>query len=478
MTSKYSPLRNIGFGDDEDYGSKLMRLRTGILRGMNLIGRLEFVVENWADVRTTEANAQRRPPLVVVSTGRADWISAGVNAAKARGEALNGAGVPLRGIGDMRALGLVPADEGNLPALSPVYSPGRVGDHRSVYLMVNAREYTYYAKKLKDTGITVVGWQSGNGMKTRLAGFGASRFAALQFCKELRAGHAAWPYAWVFDDNVVALTGLPVRGQNQANPVPDGLSGIEDAVVTAAGAAEPFPVCVGFQAGTAAKSAEEIGALATKNVDRAPIALTLEEKPGLVQQAVLWNMGRLNPQVQPPHDAQQEGTDWGLNIGPAFVASAEDVSMINYFKRTGIPYRQYKGIAVVKAAPAEDRSGNLGNKGAADVRAYREEIARVCARAESESFGVDPQNPPPPVRVRDQVLSSFLAALNGASANGAFDQNKAACQAVEQMMAKALTDDAQARDQTALESVFKIRLMPTVFRNSGFRNIQPAQEGP
>ncbi|MEW1551708.1 hypothetical protein [Streptomyces tsukubensis] len=470
VTAKYSPLSGISFNGDgaAGYGSELLQLRMNVLTGRNLFGTLRLVVPRWDTVRTQEATAGRRPPLVVVSSGRANWIRAGVQAAAARAKEIQGG---YQGMGDMRALGLTRGDAARQPPKpSPIYSPTRAGPDRGVYVVVHAAEYGFYHSKLADLGITVVGWEF-TAQRTRLAGFGASRYAALQFCKELRSPlpgngppplRAAWSCAWVFDDNVAALAGLSLRREGNPVQVVDRLPVVENAVAAVAyngAGADPRPVCAGFQAGTNTEAdtvlqAQAAAALGREEAAGADLRPVTEDPPGLVQQAVLWNVDRLLADR--------------LNISPAFIAAAEDVSIVNYFKLKRLPYWQYRGISVKKATPLEDPDFGItatrpdvgpaaaysNSRGAALVRKYRAETARLCARLESAPQA---SHPIPPVLIEHERLRPFIGRMiQQHRADKKLDVDRAACQAVEQMMAGALTMTYQAIADTVLDRVWKM----------------------
>ncbi|MGW1978101.1 hypothetical protein [Streptomyces sp. NPDC001889] len=448
VTSKYSPLENIEVGSASSaYWSGLPVLRMETLRGLSLLQGIGLATPNWEAVAAVESRAGRRPPLVVVSSGRAEWIREGVAAAQ---EYLDGNRVALGqaywGVGDMRAVGIGEKDRSGrlVPGTPPpIYAPSRVGTQRSVYVVVHMMEYHYYSEQLRNTEVNVVGWQfrgAGNVAKRQMAGFGASRFAALQLCKTLRTGipqpgqanlpAADWGSAWVFDDNVVALSNFPapVPGPNQHS---DGLSDVEDDLTANVGPGNW--VCAGFQAGTKALGLKDVRDQAQTELGQPAATLPArKEVPGLVQQAVLWNITELVRR--------------NISIGPGFIASAEDVSFVNYLKRLAgkgpALYQQYTRISVRKYAPTTGLS-DQANKGAARVNSYREQLEGICAREESD--GDPAANVPPPVMLDAGTggvpVSGFVEAHAGGAGAQAVDVGKAACQAVEQLMAEVLAPD-------------------------------------
>ncbi|MFJ4682441.1 hypothetical protein [Streptomyces sp. NPDC088789] len=454
VTSKYSPLEDIKLDTEMSaYLSEVLNLRMNTLRRLDLLQGLRLMTpNNWDEMKTREAEAGRKPPLVVVSSGRAEWIKAGVEAAKTQLDWYSDVlGESYEGVADMGALGGKGA--GAPEVMPPIYAPSRVGEKRSVYVVVHRMEYAHYIRKLKKRlggeksegeKVTVIGWQfpgSLNSQEVQMAGFGASRFAALEFCKKLMPDQdGAWRSAWIFDDNVVALSNLPNewehegQGNARGRLVNDGLSLVE--------AALGVNICAGFQAGTSAEGKQAIRELAA-GADDAPRRLPpLEQVPGLVQQAVLWNISRLK--------------DLNINISPAFIASAEDVSFINYLKRRELPYQQYTQISVRKHLAEEDAD----TRGSVTLRDFRRKLAEICAGAESAG---EQQAVPPPVTVRDldsqegaaaQTVREFVAAK--APSLSAQDMDKAACQAVEQLIATAVGSPQVRLEDAVLNSVFGV----------------------
>jgi hypothetical protein len=457
VTQKYSPLSNISFDEvDETFCSRMLRNRWKELRDRGLIPKpLALVVPNWADMVRDEAG--KKPPLVVISTNRSKWIKQGVEAAAAQPPELRTYPATeedpaLRtyvNAGDLRAL----TAERKQKVSPPVYCPSRIGDAgpRNVYVVVHTAEYQTYRDNLADTGINVVGWtfQSPAGVKLYLTGFGASRFAAIEFCKALRAaattepegdeeeGEAPWDYAWLLDDNVVALTSFA------------GYAAVEAAM----DGAEETHVCAGFRGGSSAEDFTKIKKWAEKELEAGKIDPTRgkqaaalpppEKEPGILQQVVLWNIAHL--------------AKHNLNFGPVFIASGEDVSMGNYFIRKKTPFFFYGGIGVFKENPTDDNS-----PGSKTLKKAREGMTALFATMEGANPAPEPapgtQPPPlkfkPLVNPRDEVvfdrgeqpLANFVVnvVLPNASvvirplAGVAATQNTAKCQAVEQITCAAI----------------------------------------
>lgn len=370
------------------------------------------------------------PPLVVVSSNRSEWIRNAIDE-----------GVTQLGrtridtydsVSDLRALG----GHGKTGASPPLYAPSRAGANRGVYVVVHDAEYLKYRQELDGTGITVVGWRftpEPANPRIRMSGFGASRFAAMQFCKTLRAqtGHR-WNSAWLLDDNVVALGGFP------------GFARVEGAL--------PGHACAGFHGSAAAWTPEHVRAWAVRETaaGRGVEAAVLPAVAGvgLIQQAALWNI--------------EYFTNNHLNFGPAFIASAEDISIGNYFNTANIPYQYYNGIGVIKEETWYDDSD-----GARQVKSFRENLAKGISEPESVQA---PMVSVQPLRQEDggeQPLGTFIVERVLPDASAGIQARKddrdtraqARCQAVEQLVAGALGAGARGAvcvDAAAISAIFKI----------------------
>jgi len=423
VNQKYAPLLapQIVAADQAVYTALLTNRATN-LRAANRFARpLTLVTPNWATVIAAEAG--HLPPLVVISSNRSNWIAAGLVAAQAQLTYLGIAAFP--NASDLRALG---ANNGQTQS-PPIYTPSRVGLNRNVYIVVQMMEYKTYKSALAGSGITPVGYEfdrSGGGPRNlSLVGFGASRFAAMEFCKVLRqlaaaaaGGNAPWNYAWLVDDNVVGLTNFA------------GFPAAEAAL-------QANEVCLGLHGGTTAETF-----VTDRTWARAEIAagrgvqvgaLPVNAPPGIVQQMALWNVQSL--------DANH------LNFGPIYITSAEDLSITNYFNSQAIPYRYYGGIGVRKEDTTYDNGSAAQNLGRA-----RQGIAEFITYAEAASppSGV----PPPPTMIQPvdvgdggvQSLSTFIvnrvlpnAGPVQAQAGDVNVQNTAKCQATEQIACGAIS---------------------------------------
>ena len=432
VTNKYSPLRSIVFhSSDNDIYNALMLNRWRILNSTGLLPQpLNLALADWTATIASEAG--QNPPLVVISTNRSEWIKAGITAARTQPAYDNAS--------DLRALTF----ENSYGASPPIYCPTRIGDAgpRNVYIVVHQFEYETYQKNLAGLGVNVVGWsfRVPRGGAARLVGFGASRFAAIEFCKELRRAatvgdRAPWNYAWLIDDNVVALSKFAGYG----------------AVETAMRAEH---ACAGFLGGTKVDSFGDNHDWAVDETKagrgRQAAALPKSEPPGILQQVVLWNIDYLTKQR--------------LNFGPIYVTSGEDVSLGNYFNKLKTPYLYYKNIDVIKEEPRNDNS-----QGSQWVRRAREDLTAWFTELESSEPDPAPSPPPPikvqPIRTREdgsvQTLANFVVkkVLPGCGMlpedRTVPVQNTAKSQAVEQIMYGCINATGVTVSTDALDKTFK-----------------------
>lgn len=187
VNQKYRPLENVAFNvADLAIYTGLLNNRTALLRATGLIGQqLKLATPGWAAI--TAAEAGHLPPLVVVSSNRAQWMRSGIDAGIAQNASLVNAGQPgIANAGDLRAL----TDRTGAGVSPPLYAPILLGANRNVYVVVHIAEYPFYKAQLAGTGVTPVGWEFTKGARAQrkltMVGFGATRFAAMEFCKNLR----------------------------------------------------------------------------------------------------------------------------------------------------------------------------------------------------------------------------------------------------------------------------------------------------
>ena len=299
INQKYSPLVDIVIpaGDGEKtFYENLFTRRITALSGQNLFPRTLTLLTSGLPTPISVDT----PPMVVISSNRAEWMQLLFES----GEAKNSAAA-FTGYNDITTFSKGPV---------PWYAPRRSG--RPVYIVVHRLEYPYYKKLLAGfLNVYVVGWDIPSPVDgIGLAGFGASRFAAFELVKNLGYHHV-----WTVDDNVVNINGFP-----------NTLAEIE-ALMTAEIAG------IGFAAATTNKvNADLSSAVFTpKRFDFAAM------KAGLLQQVVLWNMDLLNEN--------------DLNISPYFVSSNEDVSLTNYLQTWEYVERTIKPLAIMKMDPSKDK---------------------------------------------------------------------------------------------------------------------------
>ncbi len=436
-TQKYSPLLDPQYeAGDQNYYSALLTNRWNLLSAANLLPQpLALATPNWAAI--TAAEAGKNPPLVVISSNRSKWIKAGIEAADTQLENLPGSLANFTNAGDLRAL---TASVGQKTS-PPIYCPKRIDPalNRNVYIVVHFLEYNDYKTELAGTGITVVGWlfrpptpSPGGGV--RVTGWGASRYAAIEFCKYLRTAAAnPWDYAWLLDDNVVALASFT------------GYKSVEDEMTG-------NDVCACFEGGTKALTKaencewakREIQAGRGKQEDKSKLVKSKDK--ALIQQAALWNIDYL--------------TRNNLNFAPVYISSGEDLSFSNYFDNRGIKYRNYSGITVRKELATDD-----GSDSAQKLKAARTACTALFSNAEGAGA---PGRLPPPVEVQPtdttdggvQTLANFIVtrvlpnSALAAKANDVDTQNETKSRAVEQITCGAIK--AGFVSPAALDTTFKI----------------------
>jgi len=460
VTDKYSPFLNITLETgNKAIHSGLLENRYKLLTSSGLFPQtLNLILPNWDTAVGNEVGA--KGPLVVISTNRANWIKKGYDA----GLRQPATDRPFENASDVRALTAT-----RLQTVSPpIYCPYRIGAaaaRRNVFIVVHAHEYMHYKRTLAGTGMTVVGWEFQLPRANRaprgvwLCGFGASRFAALQFCKELRRRALAaaalltprgtpWKYAWLIDDNVVALTSFAGY----------------DAIETRMGVSEV--ACAGFKGESAVRTFAANKDYATaankKPWGRQGTDLGTVENKGIVQQAAVWNIDYLATNH--------------LNVGPVYITSGEDISLASYFDYEQTPYLYFGSMRVFKEETEPDDT-----QGAKEVTLARHRLAAWFTAMEAANPPAS--TAPPPLYVKsddddddreEHILANYIVnkVLPNASdeikakKNDVNTQNTAKCQGVEQITAEAIgaaaPDPKESKPKTdliadtALTHTFKI----------------------
>jgi hypothetical protein len=217
--------------------------------------------------------------------------------------------------------------------------------------------------------------------------------------------------------------------------------------------AAPTRVCAGFKGGTLAESHDEVVKWAAREVKKGrgiPTVVPAEVPTGgLVQQASLWNIKHL--------------ADNHLNFGPAFINSAEDVSLSKYLDLTGASYFFYEGAKVFKEAT---KGREDGSRGFDKVNTARAAYTKWVVDAEAAAVGG--KSPPPPVEVKLKggaavSLSKFIEDwFKGTTPpptknpHMAEVQQKAKCHGVEQIVAEALGEGSGFFNLEALTASVKV----------------------
>ena len=456
VTQKYSPLHNITYTrTDASVYSKLLTYRLDLLRAAAILPQPLQLVTDWEKALSRGAPD---PPIVVISSNRSNWIATGLSVAKKQK-----ASTEYEGSNDLEALtGKVGQTQS-----PPLYAPVRLEGDRRVFIVVHEKEYLTYRAVL-GSEIIVVGWsfRTPPSSPAELTGFGASRYAAMEFCKYARANKngAPWDYAWLLDDNVVGITRFP------------GFKVVEDAIK----ATRPTQVCAAFQGGGGVEGFTKtkewaVGEVTATPSRRKPTVLEPTTTPvGIIQQAALWNIAYF--------------AEHKLNFSPLFVGSGEDVSLGNYFNlvipgttseppdpgKPAIPYLYYGSSKVWKEeVPRHDDGAE-----AKAVAAARDKFHNWFAAREAEATPPGDTAPPPVslesgegTAISVKTLSAFIdewfkpkskpkpppEPKKGAPSVAKEDtkeQDKAKCQAVEQIACGAIKEGYVSK--AALERTFKI----------------------
>jgi hypothetical protein len=321
INQKYSPLERIEISEtDRDFYVGLFNRRINALSAGNVFPKkLSLLSSTWP------TPVVDTPPMVVISSNRAEWMSALFESGD-----LKNRDAAFTGYNDRTTF-----------AKGPVawYDPLR--SQRPLFIVVHHAEYAYYRKLLGSyRNVYIVGWRfqfprGGLGP----AGFGASRFAALELVKML-----GYHKAWTVDDNVVNVNGFPNR-----------LATIE-AFLTA------DMWGIGFSAATINQLA---GALYDGTATFTPNTFDFtKQKSSLLQQVVLWNVDLLRTN--------------NLNMSHYFVTSNEDVSFINYLQTNKKDERMIKSLSVLKLEPTPDKE----NRGVTELGTIKASLLKFLFNLE------------------------------------------------------------------------------------------------
>ncbi|MBV7530485.1 hypothetical protein [Chitinophaga sp. sic0106] len=280
------------------------------------------------------ANEQKTklPPIVIVSSGRADWIKAtitnGQNAIKVATNYTNT-------VQDPQVFKYGPV---------PFYFPQRYKkDERNFYLFVHQSEYEHYKTTLDGLGITIIGWNTyrsfnGNNANIDLClGFGMSRYVVFQFFKDInyqnKNSGLACKKIWMLDDNVCHIDAFP--GFNQIETATnDQYYGVGFFVENTMLPDEAFSDRI--YNGKPYK-----GRFAIEEA----INLQAMDPLRFLQQAVLWNFNKIPD---------------NLSFSPYFIGSNEDITfsrvLATYNNPPGNIFYTYRGVKVLKTKATPDKN--------------------------------------------------------------------------------------------------------------------------
>lgn len=299
-------------------------------------------------------------PMVVVSSGRADWLAYILQNAVNHG--------PFTGYLENNTF-----QSGSSSVPVAWFAPGRSG--RQLYVVVHHSEYHYYQERLGHFDeVAVFGYKFSAARPAKdIVGFGASRFAALQLMIEL-----GYHRVWAVDDNVINVNGFP------------NTPAVVEALM-------PLPGTIwalGFGAATVNINAISAATVVFQN----NVTGLGNTAAGLLQQVVLWNLDLLRP-VR-------------INFSPLFVSSNEDVSLSNYLQATNRDERIITQCSVVKYEPfADPGSGADANVGAfKTIPENRNRMLALFSLREAATLinpGVGPATP-----IQEFILGTVLPAAH------------------------------------------------------------------
>jgi len=462
--NKYSPLKDLELDPAENSATciGLVNGRIRLLAATSIFpANLALVTDDWDAVAAREFTpgpggvglVPNLAPIVVVSSNRSKYIKAGAAAAFA---ALPNGAAAYNNIADVRSL-LAAAHAAPSP---PVYLPLRLGlaPRRNVYAVVHESEYLMYKVALGLSGITVIGWSFDHpdlAIPPMLTGFGATRYAAIEFCKHLRTiaqrlapapappAPGLWTKAWIFDDNVVGFASSTEDAPAALTPgFPDLLTQVEEAMTAAT-------VVAGFKGLSLPKGRIVNRAWAQQGTPADQSGLTNRPLPpvfntGLVQQAALWNIALLQAQ--------------NINFSANFIASKEDVSLAAYFDLMGIAYQWYDRIKIIKEFVLVELYDSFDSV-ASGAAAQRVTTARQGWESQFSGIAanlslINPVDAINRLSLYVQTVVLPFAHLAVTPANEA----RAACCAIEQIVTRAIrnTGGTCLLGESQLNSMFKI----------------------
>ena len=390
ITTKYSPLYNPTLTDSFAKGYvALFEARAKLLRDrLRFPATLDLFCPNWPALDEVAADAKAGLwPMIVISSGRSRFIGGALDTEPTVND-LQKAG--YAGYTDPKTFAKYDDPDRELQLqLKLWYTPKRSG--RRLFVVAHKREWHAYLKALSGyERVHPVLWSLPT-PSTRdeftACGFGASRYAALEMAKAL-----AYDIAWLVDDNVVQIDGFPTSPTT-----------IETTMAKLGACA------IGFQATTSNDDFNDIAGKAAFPFKQPDLAKT---KPGLLQQAVLWNVAELRTNK--------------INFSPHFVASNEDKSFSNYLTLAGYTQRILKGMSIRKMDPSIDADNvNPGARALDRQRILFFSALRAIEGDHQIKFGIDE-----PIKLSKLVESERVLQ------NSKVLADKIQCQAIEQVMAE------------------------------------------
>ncbi|MDE1714214.1 hypothetical protein PWG14_16925 (plasmid) [Chromobacterium amazonense] len=322
ITNKYAPLCNIVFDDQKTAHTFLDAF--GKSRNIQFSG-LELITTFQGKLTEDELT-----PIIIVSSGRSKWIHDQIikdinslceyDPHDQTTEDINPLG-KFDLIGYLKNKKNYAEADPHLNNRTPLwYSPLRTYDYnikklRKTFFIVHHQEYPHYKDKLekfKDIGFEIVGFKfTLNGEDAKIAGFGASRYAAIEFAKQIftppdenklnnkvknNGTTSKKNYAWIVDDNLAHI-------KNMEND----LGVFEGRLKQNANAA----YAIGFSGATKIENDIDV----KLNEDTIQKNFTIEK--GLIQQAALWNISNI---------AKDYSDKNKINFRVEFITSNEDTS--------------------------------------------------------------------------------------------------------------------------------------------------------
>ncbi|KIE05733.1 hypothetical protein NF27_DC00120 [Candidatus Jidaibacter acanthamoeba] len=397
VTSKYSPLE--GNSIKIDGGSGVYEnIYTKRMDSFQLNKKIEFITrlsnEGRINFVNQQVNGNVLPPVVIISSNRSGFIKKMLAQFQYWVTYFDNPDSPSQNL----LIDPKPFKD-NYPGL--FYDPLRSG--RNLIIVVSGVEFNKYKNALNDFLISegnqanpgrimLVGWRwksNINGVGS-MAGFGASRVAAIKFLKASNC-----PRAWLMDDNVLHI-----------NQFPESLAIVEAQM-------DDITSAIGFAGCTS------VAPCAPKDI--VPGALGTPYTTGILQQAVLWNINYIK-------DANQNRN---INFNPYFVASNEDISFGEYLGKKGFAYKIYSNLKVIKLTalldPPPVKKNKPGTSENIDVAELILKIKEILyAREKNYEISNSGMSSPKPFPIESIIASQPKQFTD--------NKNTVSCQIIEQIL--------------------------------------------